>query len=68
MKCVCHSAHLCASYACGKLPRSVEELLRDVYNYFAHSAKRQSEYAVVQHFLDIETENSESRLRLTKKC
>ena len=54
MKCICHSAHLCASHACEKLPRNVEELLRDIYNYFAHSAKRQSQYAVVQHFIDIE--------------
>ena len=35
MRCICHSAHLCASHACEKLPRTVE-LLRDVYNYFCH--------------------------------
>ena len=31
MKCVCHSAHLCASYACEKLPRAIEDLVHDVY-------------------------------------
>ena len=39
MKCICHSAHLCASHACEKLPRAAEDLLRDIYNYFCHSAK-----------------------------
>lgn len=34
IKCVCHSFHLCASYACKTLPRGVEDLARDVYNYF----------------------------------
>ena len=54
MKCICHSAHLCASYACEKLPRSIEELLCDIYNYFAHSAKRQPQFAVVQSFVNVE--------------
>ena len=35
MQCICHSAHLCASHACEKLPRTAEHLLHDVYNYFA---------------------------------
>lgn len=30
LKCVCHSFHLCASYACEKLPSDVEQLARDV--------------------------------------
>ena len=32
MKCICHSPHLCASHACEKLPRTVEDLLHDLYN------------------------------------
>ena len=39
MKCICHSAHLCASYACEKLPRAIENMVRDIYSYFSHSAK-----------------------------
>ena len=39
MKCLCHSAHLCASHACEKLPRTVEDMVRDTYSYFSHSAE-----------------------------
>ena len=50
MKCLCHSAHLCASHACEKLPRAVEDLICDVYSYFCHSAKRIAEFEQFQHF------------------
>lgn len=40
MRCICHSFHLCASAACEKLPRGVEDVVRDVYNYFSNSPKR----------------------------
>ncbi|KAK9872731.1 hypothetical protein WA026_019512 [Henosepilachna vigintioctopunctata] len=40
MKCICHSFHLCASYACKTLPRGVEDFARDVYNYIQNSPKR----------------------------
>jgi hypothetical protein len=39
-KCICHSFHLCASAACAKLPRGVEDCVRDIYNYIAGSPKR----------------------------
>ena len=54
MQCICHSAHLCASHACEKLPRTAEDLLHDVYNYFCHSAKRQSELKEFQYFTETE--------------
>ena len=54
MRCICHSAHLCASHACEKLPRTAEDLLHDVYNYFCHSAKRQSELQQFQYFTETE--------------
>lgn len=38
--CVCHSVHLCPSAAANKLPKSVEQFVRNVYNYFAYSSKR----------------------------
>ena len=53
MRCICHSAHLCASHACEKLPRTAEELLRDVYNYFSHSAKCQAEFRAIQTFAEV---------------
>lgn len=34
MKCISHSFSLCASYACLKLPRSLEDFVREVYSYF----------------------------------
>lgn len=54
MKCLCHSAHLCASHACEKLPRSIENLVRDIYSHFSHSAKRLQEYKTFQHFTKTE--------------
>lgn len=38
--CVCHSLHLCASAAANKLPSSVEDFVRNIYNYFSNSSKR----------------------------
>lgn len=54
MKCLCHSAHLCASHSCEKLPRAVEDMIRDTYSYFSHSAKRLAEFSKFQHFVETE--------------
>ena len=54
MKCICHSAAICASNACTKLPRDTEDFIREVYSHFSHSAKRLSEYNAFQHFTDTE--------------
>ena len=40
LRCICHSAHLCASHACEKLPHTAEDLIHDVYNYFSYSTKQ----------------------------
>ncbi|GBP45172.1 Zinc finger protein 862 [Eumeta japonica] len=53
-KCVCHSAHLCASEACKQLPESVEQLARDIYNFFKHSDKRQFDFRNFQSFAAVE--------------
>ncbi|XP_011406190.1 PREDICTED: uncharacterized protein LOC105313994 [Amphimedon queenslandica] len=53
-QCICHSAHLCASHACEKLPQTAEELIHDTYNYFCHSAKRQAEFEKFQAFAEVE--------------
>lgn len=52
-KCICHSFHLCASYACMKLPRYVEDVARDVYNYISNNPKRLCEYKEFQQFLHL---------------
>ena len=46
LRCIYHSAHLCASRAYKKLPCTAEELIHNVhvYNYFCHIAKRQAEF------------------------
>ncbi|KAF0712323.1 Uncharacterized protein FWK35_00031879 [Aphis craccivora] len=54
MKCVRHSAHLCVSEACKYLPRSCEDLARNIYNFLKSSSKRQSELVQFQKFMDIE--------------
>jgi len=53
LKCVCHSAHLCASEACKSLPRSVEDLARNIYNFFKSSAKRQCQFYAFQEFVNV---------------
>lgn len=53
LKCVCHSAHLCSSQAAKILPRRCEDLLRNVYTYFAHSAKRIHEFSEFQEFCQV---------------
>lgn len=40
IRCICHSFHLCASAACEKLPRGVEDIVRDTHNFFSNSPKR----------------------------
>ena len=62
MRCICHSAHLFASHTCEKLPRTPEDLIHDVYNYFAHSAKRQGEFQKFQVFANVEPH------KILKRC
>lgn len=37
--CVSHSLHLCSSKACATLPNNIEDMTRNIFNYFSHSAK-----------------------------
>lgn len=53
LKCVCHSSHLCASQASKTLPCRCEDLLRNVYTHFAHSAKRIHEFSEFQEFCQV---------------
>lgn len=52
-KCICHSLHLCASVASKELPRHCEDLIRNIYTHFAHSAKRKHMFKHFQSLLDI---------------
>lgn len=53
-KCVCHSAHLCASEACKQFPEGVEQLARDIYNFLKHSDKRLFDFRNFQSFAAVE--------------
>ncbi|KAJ8933660.1 hypothetical protein NQ314_013872 [Rhamnusium bicolor] len=33
-KCICHSLHICSSLACKCLPRTCEDLARNIYTFF----------------------------------
>ena len=45
MKCVCHSIQLAVSSAAEKtLPRNLDFLVKESYNWFAHSSLRQNKY------------------------
>ena len=50
MKCICHSFALCSSNACAKLPKLVEDCVRNVYNYIANSPKRIETLKEFQNF------------------
>lgn len=54
LKCVCHSLALCASEACRQLPRSAEDLARNIFNFFHASSKRLTAFQQFQVFTDTE--------------
>jgi len=45
---------LCVSEACKKLPRALEDMARNIYNFLKSSSKRQSELKEFQSFLNLE--------------
>ncbi|XP_045485543.1 uncharacterized protein LOC123689456 [Pieris rapae] len=53
IKCVCHSTALSVSHASkDTLPRAVNQVVKEVYGYFAHSSKRQREFFEFQEFVN----------------
>lgn len=57
MQCICHSAALIASKACQKLPRTPENLLRNLSTYMSASAKQCAQFVEMQEFFKIKTIN-----------
>lgn len=48
IRCVCHSLQLAVSHATSvHLPKSLEFLIRETYNWFSHSAVRQTKYKAI---------------------
>lgn len=52
-KCVAHTIHLCSSEAAKTLPRACEDVVRNIYNFFAHSARRKYEFKEYQLFCNV---------------
>ena len=54
VKCSCHLIHLVSSNAAATLPKSVEDLCRDVYAHFHRSSKRQDVYREFQALFEVD--------------
>lgn len=54
MKCICHNLHLACSEECKKLSSRCEDLVSQIYNFFSHSSKRQSQFYQFQKFLELQ--------------
>lgn len=52
VKCVCHSIQIATSSACEMLPRNIEFLVREIYNWFSHSSARQQLYRDIYQTLN----------------
>lgn len=57
VKCSCHLIHLCSSYASMMLPKSLEDLCRNIYAHFHMSSKKTKAFHEFQDFFDIERHN-----------
>lgn len=53
IKCSCHMIHLAASKACLKLPKHIEDLLRNVGSHFSRSYGRQVAFQEFQEFFHV---------------
>nr|XP_023013328.1 uncharacterized protein LOC111503289 [Leptinotarsa decemlineata] len=51
--CICHSFHLCSSAASKKLPKNLEDSIREIYNYFSNSSKRIDRLKECQVFINM---------------
>lgn len=54
IRCSCHMIHLSSSKACLKLPRTVEDLLRNIGAHFSRSALRQERFKEFQTFFRVD--------------
>ncbi|XDV39300.1 hypothetical protein PO909_008556 [Leuciscus waleckii] len=59
IRCVCHFLDIIAHKAMKQLPSNIDYLIRETYNWFSHSAKRQTDYKAIY-----ETVNGGSPLKL----
>ena len=64
IKCICHSLQLCSSYALKTLPRNVEFMVSETYNWFSHSVARQQKYKELYGKINV----GEEPLKILKMC
>ena len=62
LKCICHSAHLCAPAVTPEIPMHVEEFVRMVVNYVSSSSKRT---VILMEFQEYYKKTSNRLLKLT---
>ena len=65
VRCACHSIQLAVSHACAEaLPRNVDFIVKETYNWFSQSAKRQAAYSDLYNHM---YEGKQS-LKITRVC
>ncbi|XP_047039292.1 uncharacterized protein LOC124644115 [Helicoverpa zea] len=65
IRCTCHSLQLAVSHASEHtLPRNIEFLIRETYNWFAHSTKRKNEYHEIYETINC----GEAPLKILQVC
>lgn len=63
--CVCHSLQLAVSAAANEtLPRNIEFLIKETYNWFAHSSLRQAQYKNLYKAIN----DGHNPLKIVKAC
>lgn len=63
--CVCHSLQLAVSAAANEtLPRHIEYLIKETYNWFSHSSLRQAQYKNLYKAIN----DNHSPLKIVKSC
>lgn len=63
--CVCHSLQLAVSAAASEtLPRSIEFLIKETYNWFSHSSLRQAQYKNLYNAIN----DGHNPLKIVKAC
>jgi hypothetical protein len=64
IRCVCHSLQLAASAATKELPRNLEFLIRETYDWFSKSANRQIQYKTLYNTIN----DGADPLKIVRAC
>jgi hypothetical protein len=50
---ISHILHRSSNYACKAIPNKIEQVVKDTYNFFAHSAKKTQKWLEFQKFMNL---------------